>query len=82
MSLLNKDALEIPSPAFTERTATLSKRVAAVRLIQKQDGRCKLGGIAQLSPGPVDLCGPGYNERTVKVRFNGQCYFVFKDDLN
>lgn len=82
MMAFNREALEIPHPTFREGTATLSKRVAAIRLLQQATGNGKLGPITQLDPCLVDLCGPGYNDRTVKVRLNDQCYFVFRDDLN
>lgn len=82
MSTINSDALEIPHSSFSEGSVTLSKRIAAVRLTRKEDGHGKLGQIAQLDPGNVDLCGPGYNARTVKVRFRDECYFVFREDLN
>ena len=82
MRMVNREALRIPSRTFAEGTATLSTRVAAVRLVERQDGCGKLGPIAQLDPGLVELCGPGYNERTVKIRLNEECYFVFRDDLN
>ena len=80
--MLNREAIQIPHPMFSEGTAILSKRCAAVRLIQHENGCGKLGSITQLDPGPVVLCGPGYNERTVKVRLKDEFYFVFRDDLN
>ena len=80
--MLNKEALYIPSRTFSEGMATLSRRVAAIRLVETQNGCGKLGPIQELPPGFVELCGPGYNERTVKVRLKDDCYFVFRDDLN
>jgi hypothetical protein len=81
---VNESALFIP----TDRSAicgpvTLSRCISAIQLVRKQDGGAKLGPLAQLGAGTiVELCGDGFNERTKKVRANGQSYFfVFREDL-
>jgi len=79
--MLNREAVEMPNSMFTDRTATLSKKCLAVRLVQ-HNGRVKLGSITHLNPGSVVLCGPGYNEHTAKVRRDNEFYLVFTDDLN
>ena len=33
-----------------------------------------------LDPG-VEVCGPGFNDKTVQVNFGGAMYFVFREDL-
>jgi hypothetical protein len=78
----NEESLFIPSPDFIEGTATLSKRISAIPLLLQSNQAAKLGPLCQLPTGTiVELCGMGYNERTVKVRSGKNCYFVFREDL-
>lgn len=80
--MLNREALVIPEGACPEQTYTLSKRIAAIELVSTGDQLGRLGPIIQLPPGAeLGLCGNGYNDRTVKVRWNGGFYFVFYEDL-
>jgi hypothetical protein len=48
-----------------------------------ENGGGKLGLLSQLGPGvTVEICGNGFDDRTVKVRTaNQQYYFVFFQDL-
>lgn len=77
-----QDPFFIPtSDAVSGPRISLSKRISAIELVRKEDGRAKLGLLSQLGPGTiVEQCGEGFNERTVKVRTNGQVYFVFRQD--
>lgn len=60
----------------------LQRPLSAVQVFQKEDGTARLGLFSKLGPGvAVEPCGEGFNDRTVKVRANGQCYFVFIEDL-
>ena len=60
----------------------LSKGASAVQLQTHSNGSSKLGLICQLPAGTaLELCGEGYSERTVKVRYRDQFYFVFRHDL-
>jgi hypothetical protein len=80
---LNREAISIPEAASHGQTVTLSKRIAAVQLVRKENGTAALGPLSQLGPGiAVECCGNGYNERTVQVRAGNQFYFVFIEDLN
>jgi hypothetical protein len=77
-----QDPFFIPASDTGGPKIPLSKRISAIELIRKEDGRAKLGLLSQLGPGVViEQCGDGFNERTVKVRTNGQVYFVFREDL-
>lgn len=47
-----------------------------------KDGFCKLGLLTQITPHfPIEVCGEGFNEKTIRVRVQGQFYFVFREDL-
>lgn len=66
----------IPSPM------TLSKVIAAINIRETEDGHTRMGLIAQLPQGAqLEICGEGFNERTVKVRWKNQFYFVFLQDV-
>lgn len=80
--ILNRTAFFVPDSSVVEETITISRPIVAIQLVQKEDGEAKLGLLAQLGPGTtVQRCGHGFNDRTTKVRANGQCYFVFAQDL-
>ncbi len=81
--VLSEDVLYIPESVHSLRSYTLSKRVAAIRLTRAARGsEGKLGEIVQLQPGTrLDCCGDGYNERTIKVHYDGSFYFVFLQDV-
>jgi hypothetical protein len=81
--VLSEEVLSIPESVSSQRTYTLSRRIAAIRLKRAADDRRgKLGEILQLQPGArLDCCGDGYNERTTKVHYAGEFYFVFLQDL-
>ena len=79
---VNSDAFFIPEEREGERVITLARSIIAIQLIKEEDGTAKLGLLAQLGPGTkVCYCGGGFNDRTVKVRADGGCYFVFSQDL-
>jgi hypothetical protein len=63
----------------------LSEAMPAFRLdckAKQSFGTMKLGPMLQLPAGShVELCGPGFNLRTVQVRHRDSYYFVFEKDL-
>jgi hypothetical protein len=82
--VLNSDILSIPDCLVPERSYTLSRAVAAIQLVSPggHGTKGRLGSVSQLRPGSVlDLCGDGYDARTVKVRCDGSFYFVFLQDV-
>ena len=81
--MLREEALFIPESVCPLKTYILSRRIAGIRLTRAaDDSRGKLGEIVQLQPGArLDCCGDGYNDRTIKVHYAGEFYFVFLQDL-
>ncbi len=56
-------------------TYILPKRISAIRLETK--------AVSQMPAGShLEVCGEGYNPRTVKVSCGGTLFFVFREDLN
>jgi hypothetical protein len=67
-----------------ERAYCLSKNIAAIQVLPADGpGEPRLGMITQLPEGAeLELCGEGFNERTVRVRWAEGFYFVFLQDLD
>ncbi len=67
------------------RLCTLARRIAAISLDKtsgQSEGPERMGLILQLpAEADVEVCGEGFNARTVKVRHNDSYYFVFSEDL-
>jgi hypothetical protein len=83
--MINTQGFSVPRCAAAEavlRTHTLGKNVAAIQLLNADKGNTKLGMITQLPRGAeLQICGDGFNERTVRVRWAEGYYFVFLQDL-
>lgn len=63
-------------------TFILPRNISAIQVLPEDDGGVLLGTILQLPEGTqVRICGDGFNERTVKVAWEGAYYFVFLEDL-
>jgi hypothetical protein len=79
---VNTGAFFIPRADTHGQKVCLLKPISAIQLAEDDRGRAKLGLLSQLGPGTtVECCGDGFNDRTVKVRVNNLCYFVFLQDL-
>ena len=82
---MNEEMIFIPKEPVIQGSCTLPRKIAAIRLDRRtglNSGKAKLGTILQLPAGSnVELCGDGFNPRTVKVRHQNSYYFVFEEDL-
>ena len=79
---MNFDVLSVQGSEGNIRTVVLTRKASAVQLETIANGTPKLGLICQFPPGTqVELCGDGYSERTVKVRYRDNFYFVFRNDI-
>jgi hypothetical protein len=68
-----------PSGSRSPQACTLQKNVAAV---SANNDLKSSGFLIELPSGvQVEVCGVGYNDRTVEVRFNGEFYIVFAQDI-
>lgn len=80
--MLSSDVLSLPDWLVPERSCTLSRTIAGIQLVPIDDKKGRLGGVSQLRAGSlIELFGDGYDARTVKVRCNGNFYFVFLQDI-
>ena len=63
-------------------SSRLSKTITVIRLVAEANGNLHDGGISELPAGAeVEICGEGFNERTVIVHWRGEFFFVFLQDL-
>ncbi len=60
----------------------LAKNAPAMQIIPDGSGKLRLGTLIRLPDGAeVEICGEGFDNRTVKVVWEGSTYYVFTDDL-
>lgn len=79
---MEPEVLASPTSIPFEETYTLGKSISAIQIMAAEDGSRRLGLITQLPEGAqIDIGGPGFNDRTVKIRCSGSSYFIFLDDL-
>jgi hypothetical protein len=83
LALVNTDVLRNTFSLFPEETYTLPRNISAIQILPSDQGeRSKLGLLTQLPEGAeVHLGGPGFDDRTVRVRSGSSMYFVFLEDL-
>jgi len=68
--------------SLPEDTRLTHRRISAIQLVVGEEGDKRLGAIVQIpKDARLETCGDGFNEHTVKVRWQGLSYFVFRDDL-
>ena len=63
-------------------TFTLPRNISAIQALPEPDGGVRLGTILQLPEGTqVRVCGDGFNDRTVRVIWEGGYFFIFLEDI-
>jgi hypothetical protein len=61
--------------------AEAARHLSAVSIVFTS-GKKRFGPLVQIDSGSaLELCGEGYSTKTVRVRFDGKYFFVFKADL-
>ena len=79
--MLDNDSL--PSLGPPKKSYVLPKTIPAIPVISSPEGPTDIGTILQLPEGlQIEVCGEGFNERTVKVRSEGGYFFIFLEDLD
>jgi hypothetical protein len=68
---------------YPESYYRLTDQISAFEIAYSEDGAERFGLICRLPAGAeLEVCGDGFNHRTLKVRCGEQCYFVFLQDLD
>jgi len=80
--MVDEQMLYMPKASLSALSHLLLKNISAIELVAGTGGQSRLGPVMQLPNGSMlDVCGDGFNDRTVKIRSNGKYYFVFRSDL-
>ena len=67
---------------LVDTSYTLSNEIYGMQLLPFGNSSVPLGPIIKIPIGArLDVCGSGFDERTVKVRYADAYYFVFLQDL-
>jgi hypothetical protein len=65
------------------RVYTLTNALTAFTIFPSELDAPRLGPLCELpEQAELEICGDGFNERTVKARYGDSYYFVFWSDLN
>jgi hypothetical protein len=60
----------------------LPREISAIQVLTAPEGQARMGLIVSIPEGSeVELCGIGFNNRTVRICWQGAYYFTFRDDL-
>ena len=72
--------IQMSKPAFHEPKGP--RLMCAMRILIGEDGRTMTGALTEIKrPTSSEICGQGFNDKTVKVRLGDDFYFVFRDDI-
>ena len=73
---------EAAGRTFGARPAPV-RPVTAFQAFPSPNGHWGIGLCVRLSPGaPIEICGPGFSERTVLAQSEGAFYFVLLDSVS
>jgi hypothetical protein len=77
------DAVYVAAETQFERLYILPKIISAIQILPSDEsGTSRLGLLTQLPEGAeIEIGGPGFDDRTVRVKCGNAVYFVFLDDL-
>ena len=63
-------------------TCVLHRNISVVRIVTDPDGTTHAGLLTQLPRDTkVEICGAGFDDRTVKVRIGDSLFYAFRADL-
>lgn len=78
----NVNTLSSIDDSAKQRYFLLPDNIAAMEVIPSTAGELGLGPVLRIPEGAeIEYCGEGFNEHTVKVRWHGKPYFVYREDL-
>jgi hypothetical protein len=76
------DVLDIPENLFAENKYVLRDEIPALQLIAIDNGRARWGPMIRLPRGAeLHDFGQGFDEQTMRVRYDGCFYIIFQEDL-
>jgi hypothetical protein len=75
--------LSLPENSLPARNFLLKDEIPALPLLATENGNSRWGPLIRLPRGAeLQDFGAGFDERTLRVRFNGGFYIIFRQDLD
>jgi hypothetical protein len=69
------------SQPFRERRR-LAREISAIQILPAGEGPARMGLIVSIPEGSeIELCGIGFNDRTLRICWQGADYFIFQEDF-
>ena len=82
MEPVDFDLLSKPACGSVEKTVRTQRKISVIEIDSLGNGDVRLGAISEIpAGGELEICGPGFNGRTVKARYKDSFYFVFMQDI-
>ncbi|HEX7363447.1 MAG TPA: hypothetical protein VF283_23395 [Bryobacteraceae bacterium] len=79
---MNATAIFIPNEPRAMKSCTLSRYAPIIEILFETNGTAHLGLISEFPRETcVEICGNGFDDRTVKVRIGDTFFFAFLEDL-
>jgi hypothetical protein len=67
---------------YAKTFCVLPKNTPAIQIIPDGYDRIRMGTLLQLPEGAqVEINGEGFDDRTVRIAWEGNCYYAFREDL-
>ena len=67
---------------YAKTFCVLPKNTSAIQIIPDGYDRIRMGTLLQLPEGArVEINGEGFDDRTVRIAWEGSCYYAFREDL-
>jgi hypothetical protein len=67
---------------YAKTFCVLPKNTSAIQIIPDGYNRIRMGTLLQLPEGArVEINGEGFDDRTVRIAWEGNCYYAFREDL-
>ena len=64
------------------RVFRTQRSISAIEIENHETGQVLVGALSEIPAGAqIELCGPGFNYRTVKAKYNESVYFVYMQDI-
>jgi hypothetical protein len=80
--MVRAEASSNSAESISRRRLLLSKSICAIQST-RDNGDGERGGFTELAAGtPIEICGDGFNKRSLSIFANNRRYFVFIRDLD
>ena len=67
---------------YAKTFCVLPKNTSAIQIIPDGYDRIRMGTLLRLPEGArVEINGEGFDNRTVRIAWEGNCYYAFREDL-